>query len=55
MKKPLYIRHSKKFFGYFEVVNGNHVIPCYNFATARSIKQKLAAEHEKKTGLQQDN
>jgi len=57
MKKPPYIRDSKKFFGYFEVVvHDNHVIPCHNLATARLIKQKLASEHEnKKSGSQQNN
>jgi len=43
MKKLPYIRYSAKFFGKFEVVvNNNHVIPCHNLATARSIKKRYA-------------
>ncbi len=42
MKKLPYIRDSRKFFGKYEVVvNDGHVIPCYNLATACSIKKRL--------------
>jgi hypothetical protein len=42
MKKLPYIRDSLKFFGKYEVVaTENVVIPCYNFATARSIKKDI--------------
>ena len=42
MTKQPYIRNSIKFFGKFEVVvDENYVIPCYNLATARSVKKRI--------------
>ena len=42
MKKLPYIRDSRKFFGKYEVVvDDNYVIPCYNLATACSIKKRI--------------
>lgn len=44
-----YIRNSRKFYGKFEVVvNDKTVIPCYNYATARSIKAAIIKEIESK-------
>ena len=44
MKKP-YIRNSKKFYGKYEVVDCEGIIiPCYNYATAKSIKKRLIKE-----------
>ena len=43
--KTPYIRESRKFYGKYEVVGADGiVIPCYNFATALSIKNKIIEE-----------
>ena len=40
-----YIRNSRKFYGKFEVVVSDEiVIPCYNYATAQSIKKEIIKE-----------
>lgn len=33
----VYIRPSQKFYGKYEVVTPQGVIPCHNYATARTI------------------
>jgi len=40
MKYP-FIRHSRKFYGKFDVVLKDRVIPCYNLETAKLIIRKL--------------
>ena len=48
MKKLPYIRDSRKFYGKYEVVaSSEHVIPCYNLATARSIVADMLKEKNK--------
>jgi hypothetical protein len=48
MKKIPYIRDSRNFYGKYEVVvNKDKVIPCYNYATALSIKKRIINEIEK--------
>ena len=53
MKKLPYIRDSRKFYGKYEVVASmDVVIPCYNYATALSIKKRITDEikqHKTKT------
>ena len=38
-----YIQHSRKFYGHFQVVNGDDVIDCHNIGTAVSICDRLNA------------
>lgn len=38
-----YIRHSRSFYGKFEVVLRNEIIPCHNLGTARAIVAKIKA------------
>ena len=46
-QKPVYIRHSSKFYGKFEVVTPDEVIPCHNFATARTIAKSRTWQKSK--------
>ena len=39
MTQPNYIRNSSQFFGHYEVVTPQGVIPCHNLSTARSYIQ----------------
>ena len=39
MTQPNYIRNSSQFFGKYEVVTPDGVIPCHNLSTARSYIQ----------------
>ena len=48
MKKIPYIRDSRKFYGKYEVVASmDTVIPCYNYATALTIKKRIIDETKK--------
>lgn len=38
-----YIQHSSKFYGHFQVVNGDDIIDCHNLGTASSICDRLNA------------
>ncbi len=49
MKKLPYIRNSRKFYGKYEiVVDDNHIIPCYNYATAVTITKRIKKENAKR-------
>ena len=55
MKEMPYIRNSTKFYGKYEVVaSKNDVIPCYNYATALTIKKRIIDEQRqrKKTRME---
>ena len=48
MKKLPYIRESRIFYGKYEVVaSSEHIVPCYNLATARSIVNDIIKEKNK--------
>jgi len=43
-EQTIFIRPSAKFYGKFEVVTPKEVIPCHNFATARTIARSRSKD-----------
>ncbi len=50
MSNKAYIRPSSKFYGKFEVVTAQGVIPCHNYATASTIAKDLNSKSEVNNG-----
>jgi len=45
MRRLPYIRHSREYFGKFEVVfDHRQIVPCYNLATAQKIIENYRKE-----------